>query len=186
LGTASIRLLVAAALTVPLLTATPAVAQAASQQNPQLFAGTVVTAGGTRIAGQLVSLYVTPDRPDKSTLIGTAVTNSRGQWSLAAPAYAALPKAAQLAATADMGYLNVEAVAMHGSAIAIATESAWVGTPVLTRETSGLASTIPVAAGHCGSKARTSSRTTDPASTKPSGGTTPAASTSYRRTATSR
>lgn len=52
----------------------------------------------------------------------------------ARPGYAALPKVAQQAASADMGYLNVEVVARSGSSVAV--ESAWVGTPALTAESS--------------------------------------------------
>jgi hypothetical protein len=80
------------------------------------------------VAGQKVSLYVTPDSVGKSTPIGTATTGSDGRWSLPAPAFAALPQAAQQAATADMGYLNVETVALSGGSLAVAAESAWVGT----------------------------------------------------------
>jgi hypothetical protein len=123
----TVQLLAIAGIAVPLLSTGPAQA-AARAANPQVFAGTVVTAAGTPVAGQKVSLYVTPDSVGKSTLIGTAVTGSDGRWSLPAPAFAALPKAAQQAATADMGYLNVEAVALSGGSLAVAAESAWVGT----------------------------------------------------------
>jgi hypothetical protein len=124
-----------AVLASPLLSAGPA--QAASRAaNPQVFAGTVVTAAGTPVARQKVNLYVTPDAAGKSVLIGSAVTGSDGRWSLPAPAYAALPNAAQQAAATDMGYLNVDAVALSGSSVAVAVESAWVGTPSLATESS--------------------------------------------------
>lgn len=69
-------------------------------------------------------------------LIGSATTAKNGAWSLPAPSYASLPKAARQAALANMGYLNVDAVVTSGSSFALATESAWVGTPAMHTETS--------------------------------------------------
>jgi hypothetical protein len=122
---------------------TPASAEAAAHaSSPQVYSGTVVTAAGVPVAGQKVSLYVTPDAVGKSTVIGTAVTGPEGHWSLPAPSYAALPKVAQKAATANMGWLNVDIVAMTGSSTAVAVESAFVGTPGVKTETG---STKPLA-----------------------------------------
>jgi hypothetical protein len=124
----TVQILAIAVVAVPLLATGPAQAAARAANPAQVFAGTVVTAAGTPVAGQKVSLYVTPDSVGKSTPIGTATTGSDGRWSLPAPAFAVLPKAAQQAATADMGYLNVETVALSGGSLAVAAASAWVGT----------------------------------------------------------
>ena len=125
----------------PIVVATLAVIPASAAQagtrvvHPQVFSGTVVTASGQPAAGVKVNVYAMPgDGGSQGTLIGSAATASNGQWSLPAPAYAALPKAAQQLAAANMGYLNTDAIVSSGSSFALAVESAWVGTPAIRAE----------------------------------------------------
>ncbi len=85
----------------------------------------------------MVKVYAMPGNSgSQGTLIGTATTGKNGTWSLPAPPYASLPKAAQQAAVANMGYLNTDAIVTSGSSFALAVESAWVGTPAMHTETS--------------------------------------------------
>jgi hypothetical protein len=124
-----------------ILTAGPrtpaALALGAGTSTPQVFAGTVLTAAGTPAKGAVIQLYARTGKTGPATLIGTAMTSATGRWSFAAPAYAALPKAARGAAAANMGYLNVEVIAISGSSVAVAVESAWVGTATSSNETGG-------------------------------------------------
>jgi hypothetical protein len=115
-----------------------ATASAAMHQiDRQVYSGVVINSSGNPVNGIVVRLYVMPrDTGDRGVLVGTATTSAQGHWSLPAPAYSKLPKAAKQAANADMGYLNVEAVASTGSFLALATESAWVGTSAIHTETS--------------------------------------------------
>jgi hypothetical protein len=125
----------ALAAAVPLLTVSTAQA-VTSPAHRQIFSGTVVAAGHP-VSGVMVKVYVMPrTQGEKGTLIGTATTAKNGAWSLPAPSYASLPKAAQQAAVANMGYLNTDAIVTSGSSFALAVESAWVGTPVMHTETS--------------------------------------------------
>lgn len=102
---------------------------------PQVFGGAVLTAGGSPAAGAQVKLYLRPDKPGPATVIGATATSASGTWSFRAPAYGSLPKAAQAAAAANMGYLNVEVIATSNSSAAVAVETAWVGTLANTAET---------------------------------------------------
>jgi hypothetical protein len=106
-----------------------------------VVSGTVLQPSGAPLANDTVSIYPA-DPPDPTltnwapVLLGTATTDSGGNWSFTVPPYASLPADAQAAANRDGGQLNVEAVA-NGTATsggttylegASAYEPAWVGT----------------------------------------------------------
>lgn len=122
---------------------------------PGTITGTVVApnAAATPVTGDPVTIVANanPSSDPTSdpttvtntpTVIGTATTDSKGQWSFTAPSYSQLPADAQAEAAANDGYLNVDAISM-GTAItsggnqyteaAIEVQSVWVGTATETQ-----------------------------------------------------
>src|SRR5258708_6843886 len=85
------------------------------------------------------------------SVIGTATTDAGGNWSFSVPAYSSLPTDAQSLASANDGYLNLEAIAL-GTAIAggssyvetgVSVQSGWVGTATQTQPASQTAGAAP-------------------------------------------
>ncbi len=114
---------------------------------PNVVTGQVLAPDGvTPVPGDLVTIY--PNDPSTSSmpsLIGTATTDSHGNWSFAVPPYTALPADSQAAANANGGWLNVDAVGSgfatangtRYSVGAVAIRSAWVGTSSQTQNPAG-------------------------------------------------
>lgn len=112
---------------------------AASASPPNVLAGTVVSpnAAATPVAGDEVSVILNDTSgPGGSVTIGAATTDAAGNWSFTVPPYAALPAAAQAAADANGGYINLDAIGsgvatvngLQYNELAIGAKSAWVGT----------------------------------------------------------
>ena len=106
----------------------------------QVITGTVTAPSGTPVPNDQIS-FVTNDgdatsAPVTPTVVGTATTDSNGNWSFTVPGYGSLPADAQASATANDGYLNIEAIGMGTATVngttyvesAMGVRSAWVGT----------------------------------------------------------
>jgi hypothetical protein len=110
----SVRLLSVIALSAGLGAARPtmaASAHAAKADSMQSVSGRVVSMAGKPVAGETVTIFVQSAVGGSSPVLGHTSTRADGRWSFPVPAYLELPKAAQQAATSDMGYLNVDIIA---------------------------------------------------------------------------
>lgn len=110
---------------------------------PNVITGQVVApdAKATPVAGDVITIFPNDgSAPGTPSVLGTATTDAQGYWSFAVPPYSQLPADAQAEATANDGYLNVDAVGTGTAAAnsntyemaAIAVRSAWVGTATQT------------------------------------------------------
>ncbi len=124
------------------VTATNAIgaSSVAAWSPPNMISGTVVApnAAATPVAGDVVDIVVFDLNSTSTTpsQIGTATTDSNGNWSFAVPPYSSLPADAQAAANSNGGYLNLQAVATGTATVASGNQytvgalgafSAWVG-----------------------------------------------------------
>jgi hypothetical protein len=111
------KLLSGVALAAPLLTFSLSSGQAASVASSPLsiISGSVRSANGTPVAGDVVTFYPA-DPPSDGTMdwqpapLGHATTDAKGIWTFTVPSYGSLPAATRTEAAANNGWLNLVAI----------------------------------------------------------------------------
>jgi hypothetical protein len=114
-----------------------------STTSPQTVSGQLLSPDGAAVAGAQVTLYpadAVNNANDGDTVtaspLAVVTTDASGNWSYTSPTYSGLPPSVQAYATADGGYLNVEATSAASTTVGgtkyplLADDyaPAWVGT----------------------------------------------------------
>lgn len=137
------------AVALPASAATRLVTSAAAR----VISGRVLAPDGKPVSAEPLVIVVNGGEPASGAwvqppVLGSAVTNAKGDWRFTVPLYAALPAAARALARGNGGYLNVEALALSSVTVSgtsyvlgtVAARSAWVGTPARSDPPAGAVS----------------------------------------------